>query len=93
VELTGYGSKKQGEAVNIMRGQQGWENDVETQGGWRRRRRLKGQWREYFEIFLLFWSKIGALRTSGVSAKSTQNPNLSSQVERNGKKYHPHCPL
>ncbi len=42
VELTSYGSKKQGEAVNIMRGQQGWENDVETQGWWRRSR-LKGQ--------------------------------------------------
>jgi hypothetical protein len=27
VELTSQGSKKQGEAVNIMRGQQGWEND------------------------------------------------------------------
>jgi len=43
VVLTSHGSKKRGEAVNIMRGQQGWENDVETQGWWWRRRRLKGQ--------------------------------------------------
>jgi hypothetical protein len=42
VELTSQGSKKQGAAVNTMRGQEGWENDVETQGWWRRSR-LKGQ--------------------------------------------------